>query len=597
MKAKHPPQLLKQLEDVPKLPGVYLFSDAKKKLLYVGKAAVLRHRVRSYFQSSPKGPRIQTMVNRIASLEVIVTKTEAEALLLENSLIKNNKPFFNVMLRDDKTYPYIKVTREAYPRVLFTRRRKKDGAQYFGPFPSATVARQSINLIHKHFKVRNCDLALGEKSYRPCLQFHIKRCEAPCDFRVSEADYQKGVQRASLFLEGKTDDLVSEISTQMKTAAGELAFERAAYFRDLLGMVTAVQRRQNVASLQYDKLDVVVSTRNGWSGAIFIMAIRNGTIVRSSQFSVDYEEDPQQDFANWLTHYYLNHADPPSEVVIENGEYLELLATVPHPRQKHRISITVPQRGTKKRLLAMASETLAINLDMQRHEHEPHPGVAQLADLLDMGQPPMRMECFDISNTMGQQSVASMVSFHNGKPDKRNYRKFNIKTVEGPNDFASIAEAVGRRYRRLLDEGAELPDLIIIDGGLGQLHAAHDALKELGMGAHPLISLAKREEWVHQVHTSEPLIIEHHEPALKLLQHCRDEAHRFGITAHRKKRGKNMLESELDGIPGLGPVRIRKLLHHFGSVKRIRQASEEQIAGVIGKKTATIVTRSLRGQR
>lgn len=591
-----PTHLQKQLDELPKLPGVYLFSDAKKKLLYVGKAAILRNRVRSYFQKSNRGPRIQRMVSRIANLEIIITETEAEALLLENSLIKNNKPYFNVLLRDDKTYPYIKVTKEAFPRVLFTRRRKKDGGQYFGPFPSARVARQSINLIHKHFKVRNCDLELGQKSYRPCLQYHIKRCDAPCDFRVSEGDYQEGVQRASLFLEGKTDDLIKEISGEMARASAGLAFERAAYFRDLLGMVTAVQRRQTVASLGYDKLDIVVTTIAGWQGAILIMAIRSGTIVRTNQFSVDWEENPSQDTANWLTHYYLNHPDPPAEVVVENGDHLELLSSVPHPQHKHKIQITVPQRGAKKRLLSMAHETLAINLEMQRSADQPHPGIEQLADLLELGQPPMRMECFDISNTMGQLSVASMVSFYNGKPDKRQYRKFNIKTVEGPNDFASIAEAVSRRYKRLLEEGSPLPDLIVIDGGLGQLHAAHTSLKALGMGDHPLVSLAKREEWIYRTHSSEPLMVEHHEPALRLMQHIRDEAHRFGITAHRKKRGKNMLESELDGIPGLGPTRIKKLLHHFGSVKRIRQADPEQLAGVVGKKIASVVASHLRNR-
>lgn len=586
--------LQSQLNDVPKLPGVYLFSDHKKKLLYVGKASVLRNRVRSYFQNTPKGPRIQNMVNRIASLQVIVTQTEAEALLLENSLIKNNKPYFNVLLRDDKTYPYIKVTQESFPRVLFTRRRQKDGAQYFGPFPSARVARQSINLIHKHFKIRNCDLELGTKAYRPCLQYHIKRCDAPCDFRTSESAYQEGVERAALFLDGKTDDLVKEISQDMEAAAKNLAYERAAYFRDLLGMVTAVQRRQTVASLGYDKLDIVVALSQGWKGSILIMAIRNGTIVRTSQFSVDWEEEPQADLANWLTHYYLNHADPPAEVVVEDGTHLDLLSQTPHPRQKHTITVTVPQRGAKKRLIAMAQETLRINLEMQRSEGELHPGVEQLTDLLELSSPCLRMECFDISNTMGQLSVASMVSFLNGKPDKRNYRKFNIKTVTGPDDFASIAEAVGRRYRRLLDEGTQLPDLIVIDGGLGQLRAAHQVLMELGMANHPLISLAKREEWIHQIGTSEPLVVDHHQPALKLMQHIRDEAHRFGITAHRKKRGKTMLDSELDAIPGLGPTRIRKLLLHFGSVKRIRQADPDQLAGVVGKKTAANVISHLR---
>jgi len=586
------PQLQAQLDELPKDPGVYLFSDARNKLLYVGKGKNLRARVRSYFQNAPKGPRIQRMVAKIEKLEIIVTATEKEALLLENSLIKNNKPFFNVMLRDDKTYPYIMLTDEPFPRVVFTRRKGRKG-RYFGPYPSARAARQAIKLIHQHFKVRSCDLELGDKTYRPCLQYHIKRCDAPCAHLTSETEYGEGVSRAALFLDGKQDDLVREVSEQMQAAAGELAFERAAYFRDLLGLVHAVQRRQTVAHLHYDRLDVVAFAREGDAVAILIMAIRNGSIVRGGHFEVEWEEDPAEDLGKWLSHYYLNHEDPPAELVVAEPSGLELLGESFQQTHGRQLAVTVPQRGAKKRLLEMARDNLRLHLEMKRDEADVHPGVAQLADILELSALPNHIECFDISNTMGTLSVASMVCFRNGKPDKKNYRKFNIKTVEGPNDFASIAEAVHRRYRRLLDEGAPLPDLIVIDGGLGQLHSAHESLDALGLGAHPLISLAKREEWVYRMRDNEPVVIAHDEPALRLLQQVRDEAHRFGITAHRKKRGKAMLASELDGIPGLGPTRIQKLLRHFGSVKRIKEASYEQLAGVVGRKTAESVKANL----
>lgn len=588
------PELTAQLAELPKNSGVYLFSDKARKLLYVGKAKNLRNRVRSYFNNSPKGPRITKMVSQIAHLEIMITETEAEALLLENSFIKNNKPRFNVLLRDDKTYPYIKVTREAFPRVHLTRRKYKDGGRYFGPFPSARAARASIKLLHQHFKIRNCDLELGEKAYRPCLQYHIKRCDAPCDFRVSAEDYGLGVERAALFLEGKTDNLVREISDLMKDAAREMKYEAAAYYRDLLGLVTSVQRNQGVTNMTYKSMDVVVMVSSGWSGTIMVTAIRNGSIARNAHFKVDFEEDPQSDFGRWLSIYYLNHEDPPDEVVVPNAAGMDFLSEGFQAHRGRKLTVTVPQKGTKRRLIDMALVNLDANLKIQAREKDDHPGVIQLADALNMGSLPQHMECFDISNTMGTFNVASMVCFKQGKPHKKGYRTFNIKTVEGANDFASMEEAVFRRYKRVLEEGEPLADLIVIDGGLGQLHAAHTSLKKLGLGDHPIIGLAKREEWIYQTHTNEPLMIPHHEPGLRLLQAIRDEAHRFGITAHRNKRSKAMFTSELDGVPGLGPVRTKKLLSHFGSVKRIKEASHAQLSAVVGPKVAEVILASLK---
>lgn len=589
-----PEALQRQLDELPKKSGCYLFSDKKRKLLYVGKARNLRARVRSYFNAGAVSRRIARMVGHIDHLEIVVTETEAEALLLENSFIKNNKPRFNVLLRDDKTYPYIKVTDEAFPRVIFTRRKNKKG-RYFGPFPSAGIARQSIRLIHQHFKVRNCDLELGERRYRPCLQYHIKRCEAPCDFQVDQAHYGEGVDRAALFLEGKTDNLIREISDEMKQAAADLRFERAAYLRDLLGIVTSVQRNQNVTNLSYDRMDVAAVEPDGDKAAITVMSIRRGNIVRTRHFHVDVDEDHYRDSGNYLTHYYLNHEDPPEELVVAREDGLELLSETFKARRGRKLSLILPQRGMRLRLLEMARDNLRINRDMQRQEEDKHPGVVQLADILELGVLPEHMECFDISHIMGTHNVASMVCFKNGKPHKNHYRRFTIKTVEGADDFASMEEVVYRRYKRMLDESDPLPDLIVIDGGLGQLHSAHKSLVKLGLGDHPLISLAKREEWVYRMRDNEPVIIPHHEPALRLLQHIRDETHRFGVTYHRKKRGKAMLSSELEDIPGLGPKRIHKLLHHFGSVKRIRDAAPEQLTAVVGKKTAEAILQHLRG--
>lgn len=588
------PELEAQLKELPKNSGVYLFSDKARKLLYVGKAKNLRNRVRSYFNNSPKGPRITKMVGQITHLEIMITETEAEALLLENSFIKNNKPRFNILLRDDKTYPYIKVTNEPYPRVHLTRRKYKDGGRYFGPFPNARAARASIKLLHQHFKIRNCDLELGQKAYRPCLQYHIKRCDAPCDFRISEEDYAMGVERAALFLEGKTDNLVREISDKMKSAAKAMKYEAAAYYRDLLGLVTSVQRNQGVANMTYRSIDVVVMVSSGWQGTIMVTAIRNGAIARNAHFKVDFEDNPQSDFGNWLSIYYLNHEDPPDEVVVPSDEGMDHLSHVFAQHRGRKLAVTVPQKGTKRRLIDMALTNLDANLKLQAMEEGDHPGVIQLADVLGLGSLPQHMECFDISNTMGTFNVASMVCFKQGKPDKKNYRTFNIKSFEGANDFAAMEEAVYRRYKRILDEGSPLADLIVIDGGLGQLHAAHNSLKKLGLADHPIIGLAKREEWIYQTRDNEPIMIPHHEPGLRLLQAIRDEAHRFGITAHRAKRGKAMITSELDSVPGLGPVRIKKLLSHFGSVKQIKDASHAQLSAVVGPKVAEVILTSLK---
>ncbi|MCB1043200.1 MAG: excinuclease ABC subunit UvrC [Acidobacteria bacterium] len=582
-----PDHLKQALRDLPTKPGVYLFRDRKKKLLYVGKARNLKNRVRSYFSHHDRGPRIQRMIQLVSDLSVVVTATEAEALLLENSLIKNNKPQYNVMLRDDKTYPYILVTDETYPRVLFTRRKKSRAGRVFGPFPSARNARQAIRVLHHHFKIRNCDLELGEKRYRPCLQYHIKRCDAPCDFLVDRDTYQQGVQRAQLFLEGKTDDLIQELKASMDAASRATAFEKAAYLRDLLGTVHAVQRSQVVTELPYDRLDAVGMVVNQWEGCIVILSIRNGSLVRSTQHQVEWDSVPEDDFVDWISHYYMNHEDPPRDLVVRQPARFELLMET-MAAQGTPLSVVEPQRGAKLKLLAMAEENAATAYQL-KGQNEPLQALEQLANHLDLVDLPEHIECFDISHIQGKHTVASMVHFSQGLPDKSQYRRYNIKQVAGIDDYASMAEVVHRRYKRLLDEGQPLPQLIVVDGGLGQLHAAHKVLSQLGLGDHPLISLAKREELVYRVGTNQPLVLPYRDTALRLLQQLRDEAHRFGVTFHRKKRGKAMTQSDLAHIEGIGPFRQQKLLRHFGSVEAIRAASLDQLGKVIGHKTAARV--------
>lgn len=582
-----PSMLLQTVETVPEKPGVYLFFDAQRKLLYVGKARNLRTRVRSYFHASQNHPRIARMVRRIHDVEVIVTATEGEALLLENSLIKNEKPRFNVLLRDDKTYPYLKITRERFPRVILTRRRERDDrARFFGPFPSAKAARRTIRLLHQHFKVRQCTLDLDRKSCAPCLQFHIKRCDAPCAGLVSEATYGQGIRRAELFLAGKTDALIRQVSDEMVEATKALAFEKAAYLRDLIVQLRGMQRTQTVANLPFDKVDVVGIAGDAQRGCIVILTIRNRALVHSAGFTVDWEESMEEDAVRLICHYVLDHQDPPNQLLVPRPESFRPLQRVLAQRDGRQLTVKCPKRGAGVQLLHMAEENAQTHFKMAvENGGQPHAGLAQLAEALGLDRPPRHIECFDISHTQGTLTVASMVHFENGKPDKKKYRRFNIKTVDGIDDVASMHEVVHRRVRRLLNSAARLPDLIVVDGGIGQLHAARQALEELGLPHQPIIGLAKREEMIFLPDRGDPVKLPKNHPGLRLLQHARDEAHRFGISFHRQKRSKAMLRSEMDRIPGVGPTRTQKLLRHFGSIKGIRAASLDQLIRAVGPKT------------
>lgn len=582
------------LKTVPGLPGVYLFNDAKGKLLYVGKAVNLRNRLRNYLQPQGAGLRIQKMVSQIDYLEYIVTRTEVEALLLENSFIKNNKPVYNILLRDDKTYPYILITEEMFPRALIVRRKSRTG-QTFGPFPSARAARETVRQLHQFFKIRNCDYDLESKKVERCLQYHLGRCEAPCDRSVTPEHYASGVERAKMFLKGATDELIEILNREMVQASEQLNFERAAHFRDLLGLVNKVRHHQKVTKFPDAKLDVIGFQRTGLQCSLIILTIRGGTINRSKQFHFESAPDEPHDLVSHLAHYYIGHADPPNELVLRDPESFGLLSDALQAAELPVIRLKEPQKGYKKHLLEMAESNARLHIVDEEGER-----VNALGDVLSnlLGQEihPRRIEGFDISNTQGQLSVAAMVSFLDGKPDKKNYRIYKIKTVEGPDDYASMREAVYRRYRRLKEEQADLPDLILIDGGPGQLKAAYQSLEALALHDLPIVSLAKREELIFHLKAKEPAGLAHTDPALQLLMKVRDESHRFGLNAHRKRRTKAMVQSALEAVPGLGPNRIKKLLHVFGSVKGIETASLEQLQQVIGPKVGKTTYLRLKGQ-
>jgi len=576
----------KILPEVPELPGVYLFSDRRGSLLYVGKAINLRNRLRSYLQKNQPCERIAKMVSQIHRMEFIVTETEVEALLLENSFIKNNKPVYNILLRDGKTYPYIQITAETFPRALLVRRKSR-GGRMFGPFPSTRAARQTIRQIQQFFKIRNCDYDLDRKRCEPCLQYHLKRCDAPCDDRVESAEYMKGVERAIMFLKGENNELIEILNREMKHAGEKLAFERAAHFRDLIGLVRKVRHHQNVTVLPAQKIDVIGLDITSEFISLMILTVRGGMISRSKHFKLELHH-VNEEIVSHLAHYYLGHADPPRVLVLRNPDRYQLLQVALKESSSLALELMEPRKGYKKKLLEMAEENARLHVVDRKPENVNILGET-LSKYLKKPVQPNTIEGFDISNTQGTLSVASMVCFIHGRPSKKNYRKFKIKTVVGANDYASIQEVVHRRYRRLQDEHKPFPDLILIDGGPGQLRFAIQALDSLGIHHIPVVSLAKREELIYFPDCDEPIKLPETHEGLRLLQQVRDESHRFGIAFHRKRRAKNMLHSELQEIPGLGPKRIKKLLLTFGSVENIKKTSKSRLVQVLGKKTGDIL--------
>ncbi len=578
------PFLKRKLADLPQRPGCYLYRDEGGNLLYVGKAKVLRNRVKSYFQNKSLDAKTRRLVARIWDLELIVCETELEALVLENNLIKEHFPPFNILLRDDKSYPYVKLTwKEAFPKVYVTRKLRKDGSLYFGPFFPASTAYRTAELVTRFFQIRDCDIEIDGKRGRACLKYQLHRCTAPCIAAVSQEAYREQAREARLFLEGKREELKARLEAAMWKAAEAAAFEQAAQHRDALQQVDAWFTRQKAASADLDDTDIFGSAVLDGQGCVHRLLMREGRMVGRQEYLLDdVETFDAKVLAGVLQRVYSADA-PPARILAEvDPEESELLREWLSGLRGTKVRIHVPQKGEKVDLLSMAQENARLALERKFEPARLNEAVLEgLQAFLGLSHLPRRLECFDISHGQGREVVASCVVFSDGSPDKARYRRFKM-TNEQNDDFANMQEAVTRRYKRMKDEGQDFPDLVLIDGGLGQLHAAEAALRELGLEQLELASLAKKEELVFRPGATTPLKIPKSSPVLQLLQRIRDEAHRFAISYHRALRAKRTLQTELTQIPGVGPATAKKLLLAFGSVTQVREAEEATLIATVG---------------
>lgn len=587
--------ILEKVSHLPTTPGVYLWRDKYQRIIYVGKAINLRNRVRSYVQQDVnRSVKVTAMMRRAWDVETIQTKTEMEALILEATLIKEHHPKYNIMLRDDKTYPYVKVTvQEEYPRLFMTRRLERDGAKYFGPFTDVTAVHHVLRILRSYYPLRTCK---SMKVERPCLQYHMHYCEGPCMNYVTVESYRKYIDDIVALFEGKQVQVIQEITSKMEQASEDLEFELAAKYRDDLLSIQKVQEKQHMVTQRGD-MDVLGMAIDGPMACIQLFFIRSGRLLGRENYFVQHEGDsPELVMTEFIKQYYGGSTFIPKELLLPMDSVdRELFSEWFTSMKGQQVEVSVPQRGYKKDLIKMAEENAQNFLAERRRQWQytidkAGGAVKKLAEVLDLPRLPERMECYDISHMQGAETVASMVVFEGGKPAKREYRRFKLKTVQGkPDDFASMAEIMERRYGN--EKDWPMPDLIIIDGGKGQLNAALPVIRAMGVTDVPVISLAKRIEEVFVEGESESIILEHHTPELQLLQQIRDEAHRFAITYHRRLRGKRNLESVLDHIEGIGPKRRKALYKHFGNLDAMRVAELEELESVEGmnKKAALAV--------
>ncbi len=585
-----------KLNRIPARPGCYLFKDKSGKILYVGKAGVLRNRVRSYFQKSrPFHPKLEALVRKIADVEWIVTDSEVEALILENNLIKEYRPRYNVSLRDDKSYPYIRITNEDFPQVFITRKLVRDGSEYFGPYTDVKNVRFVLKTLKRIFPIRSCrhnltPEVIRQKKIPLCLDYYIKKCLGPCQGLQSKEDYQKMIAQVRQFLKGKTSEIVKELQRQMEEHARKMEFEEAALVRDRLAALENYRNSQKIVQSDFKDRDVVAVAMEDKEVCALIFRVREGKIIGKQHFYFKNQtwKEEAEILDEFLRHYYLNTQDFPQEIFLQTQiESQQALTQWLSKQSGRKTEVVVPQRGEKHKLLEMAIKNARYLLDdllLQKLKKEQtiHFTVQALQRDLRLPKAPLVMECFDISNIQGSDPVASMVRFENGKPKKSEYRKYKITVKQTPDDFAMMREVIERRYRRLMEEKKRLPDLIVVDGGKGQLSSAVQVLQKLGLEDQPIIGLAKRLEEVFVPGESEARLLPRTSSSLRLLQQIRDEAHRFAITFHRQRRKKRTLHSELDNIPGVGEKRRQRLLKVFGSVKNIRQATEEELTEKAG---------------
>lgn len=595
-----------KLQHIPAKPGVYMFRDDSGKVIYVGKAVSLKNRVRSYF-SGQQLPKTRLMLEKAADLEYIVTDSEVEALILECNLIKEHRPRYNVLLKDDKTYPYIKVTlAEDYPRVLTTRRLVKDGSRYFGPYTQVGAMNETIRLLKRLFPFRTCSPREFASRSRPCLNYHINRCYAPCTKNVDKKQYRQTINEIILFLEGRQEDLIKSLEQRMHQAAEKLEFEKAAELRDQLQAVKKVLERQKVVSEELTDKDVIALARGENEVCVMVFFVRGGKLIGREHYLLKNTDGLSRGevMAGFLKQYYNQVEFIPREVLLSEdiGEEADLIASWLTQKRGSKAIVKTPQRGEKAKLVEMVAKNALLVLQEIEQESAFDAGKADeamgdLVKYLGLTKAPYRMECFDISNIQGAEAVASMVVFEEGKPRKDQYRRFKIRTVEGPDDFASMKEVISRRFSRGLEEQQllrsgqissieakfnRLPDLVIIDGGKGQLSAARAAMRALGVDDIPTFALAEKEELLFAEGTGEPIILPRDSQALYLLQRLRDEAHRFAVNYHRKLRTKRNLKSLLDEIEGIGPVRRKALLKAFKTIEGIKKAELHELEQVPG---------------
>jgi len=593
-----------KLGEVPDAPGVYLFRDASGRVIYIGKAKSLRSRVRSYFQPGGSGqfPKTDALVSEVHDLEFIVARTEVEALILENNLVKKERPRYNIRLRDDKNFPYLKLTStERFPRVVLVRRARLDGNAYFGPYLPASAARRTIQMVARHFKVATCYEHLDGTRPRPCLLYQLNQCLGPCAGLVKDEDYARAAQDARLFLEGRTRDLVRRLKEQMAESARQEHYEAAAQHRDLIRTLERIQEKQSVSSVGLEEQDYLGFAREGEIASVQVFQMRQGQV--QSRREVAFEgivEDDAAFLAACLERYYDSSDDIPGTIVLPiEPATPDLLEAWLSERKGARVTLLVPQRGPRRRFLDTVQKNARLSFEALFRAPHTH-GVEILEGLqeaLGLDEPPHRIECFDISHIQGTDQVASLVVWEAGRPRRSDYRRFKIKTVAGNDDFASMAEVVGRRYARLLREGKTLPDLVLIDGGQGQLSSALAVLEGLGLGHLQVAALAKREEAIFLDGRSGPVRLPRDSPILHLVQRIRDEAHRFAVTYHRKVRSRRTLGTELLEIEGVGARRARLLLRRFGSVQGVREAASESLAEVVGARLADRIRSHLAGGR
>lgn len=581
--------------------------DADGRIIYIGKAKSLRSRVRSYFTPRAFDGRGQflALVSNVREVEYIVTDSDREALILESNLVKEHKPRYNITLKDDKKYPYIKVTAEPFPRIIVTRDLEKDGGRYLGPYTNVKAMRNMLNLMHKLFRVRSCDYALPNKNVRLCIDYEIGRCDGPCEDLISSENYKKLIDEAVMFLTGRRSQVARITREEMERASAELRFEEAAIFRDRLDALERVTNRQKMMSQDQSDWDLIAIAREDEEACGVVMEIREGRLIARQHYFIGGVLDaPESEVRSaFIRLFYLTASFVPREVYVSGAvDDEETIREWLDERAGGNVTIKVPQRGDKAQLMKMAESNAGLLLTERRLKRENRKqqvpaSVSSLQRDLSLERPPRRVEAMDISNIQGQDPVASVVCFIDGRPSKKNYRHYKITGIEGPNDFAMMHQVVTRRFRRLQEENAPFPDLLLIDGGKGQLSSAVSALRSLGIEDQPVIGLAKRLEEVFIPGHSAPQNIPKVSSSLKLLQALRDESHRFAVTFHRQVRKKRTLHSVLEEIDGVGPARRKQLLRHFGSMKRLREASLEDVKGVegVGPKLAEQIVTALEG--